>query len=134
MMLPFFTWMQDCAFSVFVRNSVWIFAMDQVVHLLALAVFAGAVLVVDLRLMGTGMKDRSIAQVARDAQPYRSSPERLRDYMLARFRTMSFNATQLTAMTDYLRSTNWTGADAQLQQRVPGLARLIVGSGEYQFN
>lgn len=72
--------------------------------------------------------------LARDAQPYRSSPETLRDYALARFRTMSFNSTQLTAMSDYLRSTNWTGSDAQLQSRMPGLTRLIVGSGEYQFN
>ena len=54
--------------------------------------------------------------------------------MLARFRTMTFPATATTAMTDYLRSTTWTGADAQLQQRIPGLTRLIVGSGEYVFN
>jgi len=72
--------------------------------------------------------------LARDAQPHRATPERVRDYLLARFRTMNFSAAQLTAMTDYLRSTNWTGTDAQLQQRVPGLSRLIVGSGEYQFN
>ncbi len=72
--------------------------------------------------------------LARDAQPYRQSPERVLDYMLARFPTMGFPTSSKTAMTDYLRSTAWTGADAQLQQRVPGLARLIVGSGEYQFN
>jgi len=72
--------------------------------------------------------------LARDAQPYRSSPEALRDYALARFRTMAFSTAQLTAMTDYLRSTTWTGSDSQLQSRMPGLTRLIVGSGEYQFN
>ena len=72
--------------------------------------------------------------LARDAQPHRQSPERVLEYMLARFRTMSFSAAQMTAMTDYLRSTAWTGTDAQLQARIPGLARLIVGSGEYQFN
>ena len=72
--------------------------------------------------------------LARDAQPYRATPERLLEYMLARFRTMGFSAAQITTMSEYLRSTAWTGADAQLQQRVPGLARLIVGSGEYQFN
>jgi uncharacterized protein (DUF1800 family) len=72
--------------------------------------------------------------LARDAQPYRATPERVRDYMLARFRTTAFNTAQMTAMTDYLRSTTWTGTDAQLQQRIPGLTRLIVGSGEYQFN
>jgi uncharacterized protein (DUF1800 family) len=72
--------------------------------------------------------------LARDAQPHRQSPERVLEYMLARFRTMGFPATATTAMTDYLRSTTWTGNDAQLQQRIPGLTRLIVGSGEYQFN
>ncbi len=54
--------------------------------------------------------------------------------MLARFRTMGFATTQTASMTEYLRSTAWTGSDAQLQQRIPGLTRLIVGSGEYQFN
>jgi len=72
--------------------------------------------------------------LARDAQPYRATPDRVLEYMLARFRTMGFTAGQTTSMTDYLRSTTWTGADAQLQQRIPGLTRLIVGSGEYQFN
>jgi uncharacterized protein (DUF1800 family) len=72
--------------------------------------------------------------LARDAQPYRQTPERVLEYMLARFRTMGYSAAATTAMQDYLRSTAWTGSDAQLQQRVPGLTRLIVGSGEYQFN
>ena len=72
--------------------------------------------------------------LARDAQPYRATPERLLEYMLARFPSIGFTSTATRAMTDYLRSTAWTGTDAQLQTRVPGLARLIVGSGEYQFN
>ena len=70
MLLPFFTWMGNTSASLVIRDSVWIFALDQAVHLLALAVFAGAVLIVDLRLLGAGMKDRPIAQVARDAQPW----------------------------------------------------------------
>jgi uncharacterized protein (DUF1800 family) len=73
--------------------------------------------------------------LARDAQPYRQAPERVLEYMLSRFQTLGFNAQSTTAMIDYLRSGNgWTGTDAQLQQRVPGLTRLIVGAGEYQFN
>lgn len=72
--------------------------------------------------------------LARDAQPYRQSPDRVLEYMLGRFPNMGFTATATVAMSDYLRSTTWTGADAQLQQRIPGLTRLIVGSGEYQFN
>ena len=72
--------------------------------------------------------------LARDAQPYRQAPELVLEYMLARFRTMGYSAAATTAMQEYLRSTAWTGTDAQLRQRVPGLTRLIVGSGEYQFN
>ena len=62
-----------------------------------------------------------------------STPERVLEYALARFRTMGFATAQSNSMIEYLKSTAWTGSDAQLQQRVPGLTRLIVGSGEYQF-
>ena len=73
--------------------------------------------------------------LARDAQPYRGSPDRVLEYMLSRFQNIGFNANATTAMGDYLRSgAAWTGSDAQLQQKVPGLTRLIVGAGEYQFN
>ena len=72
--------------------------------------------------------------LARDAQPFRTSPERVLEYMLSRFQTMAFHGGAQSAMADYLRTSAWTGNDAQLQQKVPGLARLIVGSGEYQFN
>jgi hypothetical protein len=70
MLLPFFTWLGNTAVSLTIRDSTWIYALDQAFHLLCLAVFAGAVLIVDLRLMGSGLKDRPISQVARDAQPW----------------------------------------------------------------
>jgi uncharacterized protein (DUF1800 family) len=73
--------------------------------------------------------------LARDAQPYRETPEKLMAYLLARFPTMGFSDTARIAMLEYLRSgPAWTGSDAQLQAKTPGLARLIVGAGEYQFN
>lgn len=73
--------------------------------------------------------------LARDAQPYRQSPDRVLQYMVSRFPSIGFDPAASTAMLDYLRSgAGWTGSDAQLQIRIPGLTRLIVGSGEYQFN
>ena len=72
--------------------------------------------------------------LARDAAPFRASPDRVMEYVLSRFQAMSFHGGAQAAMADYLRTSAWTGSDAQLQQKVPGLARLIVGSGEYQFN
>jgi putative copper export protein len=70
MLLQFFEWLNGLPFSRFVGESVWIYAVVQAFHLVALAVFAGAVLVVDLRLLGRGLVERPIAQVARDAQPW----------------------------------------------------------------
>jgi hypothetical protein len=72
--------------------------------------------------------------LARDAQPFRETPDRVLTYMLSRFQTMGFHGGAQAAMADYLRTSAWTGSDSQLQQKVPGLTRLIVGSGEYQFN
>lgn len=69
-LLAFFQWCSDSAISVAIRNSVWQFAVIQASHLCAVAVFTGAVLVVDLRLMGRGLKQQTLAQVAQDAQPW----------------------------------------------------------------
>jgi hypothetical protein len=70
MLLPFFKFLGDSRPALLIRDSVWIYAFDQCAHLVALAVFAGAVLILDLRLLGGGLKDRPIPQVARDAQPW----------------------------------------------------------------
>jgi len=70
MLLPFFTWLGNTTIAITIRDSVWIYALDQALHLLFLAIFAGAVLIVDLRLLGRGMRDRPVSQVTRDAQPW----------------------------------------------------------------
>jgi hypothetical protein len=71
MLKSFFTeWLQNYWLSTGIRESVWIYAFDQCAHLVALAVFAGAILIVDLRLLGAGVTRRSIREVARGAQPW----------------------------------------------------------------
>lgn len=70
MLLPLFQWMQDLAISGVLRNSPWLGPGINVLHLLALTVFAGALLMVDLRLLGTGLTRQPLAQLARAAQPW----------------------------------------------------------------
>ena len=53
-----------------IRSSPWAFAVIESVHLLGLSAIGGAVLLVDLRLLGLGLKRQTVAQVARDAQPW----------------------------------------------------------------
>ena len=52
------------------RDIAWIGAMINVMHLLALSVFAGAVLVVDLRFMGTGLTREPLSEIASQARPW----------------------------------------------------------------
>ncbi len=70
MLLPFFEWMQGIPLSVLFLESTWLTPIIQCVHLVALTVFAGAVLIVDMRLLGRGLTTTPLAQVARDAQPW----------------------------------------------------------------
>src|SRR4030095_13808455 len=68
--LPFFTWCENTAIGEAIRNSQWLFPVIESVHLLGLVVIAGAVLVVDMRLFGVGLRRQPVAVLARDAQPW----------------------------------------------------------------
>jgi hypothetical protein len=56
--------------STAINESSWIFAVVQAFHLVSLAFLAGAVLMVDLRLLGKGFSSQPTASVARDARPW----------------------------------------------------------------
>jgi hypothetical protein len=70
MLAPFFEWCEATALGTAIRMSPWAFAIIESVHLLGLAVIGGAVLLVDLRMLGFGLKDQAIAQIARAAFPW----------------------------------------------------------------
>ena len=67
---PFFVWAEQSGLGTMVRDSIWQFAAVEAVHLLALAVIGGAVLIVDLRLLGLTLQRQSVSQVAREAAPW----------------------------------------------------------------
>jgi hypothetical protein len=70
MLLPFFEWCEATAIGHAIRSSPWLFPVIEAVHLLALATIGGALLIVDLRLFGSGLRNYPVRQVARDAQPW----------------------------------------------------------------
>ncbi len=70
MLLPFFEWCESLWLGQFIVNSNWLFPVIEAVHLLALSVLGGAVLVVDLRLMGLGLRNRSASELWRAARPW----------------------------------------------------------------
>jgi hypothetical protein len=69
-LLTFFQWCEASGIGETIRKSSWLFPVIEAIHLLGLGVIGGAVLVVDLRLLGLGLKRQSTAQLTRDAQPW----------------------------------------------------------------
>ena len=50
------------------RESLWLFAVTQSLHLVAVTTFIGAIMIVDLRLLGWGPVRQPRAEIARSAQ------------------------------------------------------------------
>ena len=68
--LAAFTWLENTGAGAAIRASPWLFPVVEALHLVGLASIGGAVLVVDLRLLGLGLREQSVARVARAAQPW----------------------------------------------------------------
>ena len=67
--LSFFTWCEQTWLGEALRASKWLFPVVESFHLLALAVIGGAVLLVNLRLCGLGLRTPA-AQLWRDTKPW----------------------------------------------------------------
>jgi hypothetical protein len=69
-LLAFVRWCDQSAVAETIRQSVWMFPVIEAVHLLALALLGGAVLVVDLRLLGWGLSRQPLRDLARELHPW----------------------------------------------------------------
>ena len=70
MLLPLFQALENSAIGTAVRDSLWLFPVVEVFHLIGLAIIGGAILVVDFRLLGLGLRGHPISRLARDVQPW----------------------------------------------------------------
>jgi hypothetical protein len=69
-LLPLFQWSEQSGLGRIVRESAWAFAVIESMHLLALATMGGAALLVDLRLLNVGLRQRPVAELAGEAQRF----------------------------------------------------------------
>ncbi|MCU1381721.1 MAG: hypothetical protein JWL71_418 [Acidobacteria bacterium] len=69
-LLPFIEWVAASPLSKWIGASSWAFAVVESIHLLALSVIGGAVLIVDLKLLGFGIRSQTLREVAHDAQKW----------------------------------------------------------------
>jgi hypothetical protein len=70
MLLPYFEALEAGPIGDAIRSSTWLFPFIEAFHLVGLAVIGGAVLMVDFRLLGLGLKRQPVSELARDAQPW----------------------------------------------------------------
>ncbi|HLK82367.1 MAG TPA: DUF6644 family protein [Xanthobacteraceae bacterium] len=69
-LLPLFQWCYNTPVGEAIRNSNWMFAIIEAFHLLGLGFLGGTVLMVDLRLLGVGLRKQPAAQLWAATQPW----------------------------------------------------------------
>ena len=69
-LLQLFKWFDATPISVIIRNSTYIFPVVEVLHLFGLTLLLGTVTVVDLRILGVGMRRQSVSELASQLTPW----------------------------------------------------------------
>jgi hypothetical protein len=67
-LFPIFQAIEASAIGQGIKTSPWAFPVIEATHLVALATLGGAVLLVDMRMLGMGLRKQSIASLARETQ------------------------------------------------------------------
>lgn len=142
-LLPFFEFCEHSAVGEAIRASSWLFPVVESFHLLGLVVIGGSVLVVDMRLLGLGLRNQPVAQLARDAQRWLVGSlavmltsgallflsEATKCYYSPAFRVKMISLLLAILFTFLVRS-KVTGADqpSQLQSKLVALASVTLWS------
>lgn len=69
-LLPAFEWIEATWLGDSIRQSLWLFPVIEAVHLLGLCVLGGAILLVDLRMLGQGLSRTPVGQIAHAVHPW----------------------------------------------------------------
>lgn len=65
-----FDWLESWPFSEAVRQSAWLFPTIESVHVVAITLVIGSVLVVDLRVLGVASRRQPVSRLSRDVLPW----------------------------------------------------------------
>ena len=69
-LLALIQWLNETPFSVYLRESELAFPLTEAIHLLGLAISVGAIMWVDLRLMGLAMRREKVSDVVGRMEPW----------------------------------------------------------------
>jgi hypothetical protein len=63
-------WIYQTPLSVAIRESIWVYPIVNVLHCVGILLVAGTIIVVDLRLLGAGMRQVSVSSIVRQVLPW----------------------------------------------------------------
>ena len=69
-LFPFFDWLGHSVIGETIRSSAVLIALTQIIHLLGLTMLAGTVLMVDMALLGFGIRRVPTARIAAELAPW----------------------------------------------------------------
>jgi hypothetical protein len=69
-MLSICQWIQQTPLSVAIRESIWVYPILNVLHCVGILLVAGTIVVVDLRLLGFGMRRATVSSVVSQVLPW----------------------------------------------------------------
>jgi hypothetical protein len=67
---PFFAWHDQSWLGQTVSGSTWLFPAIETIHILAMAIMFGGLLVINLRLLGLGVRGQPVTSLATTLMPF----------------------------------------------------------------
>jgi len=67
---PFFVWNDKTWLGQAISGTIWAFPVIETIHILALTMMFGAIVIIDLRMLGLGMKKQPVSVLAKNLEPY----------------------------------------------------------------
>jgi hypothetical protein len=64
------TWLGAMPWSIALRESLWVYPLIETVHVLALCLFLGFALLLDLRLLGLALRRTPVTDIMRSVMPW----------------------------------------------------------------
>ena len=149
-LLPLFEWLEGTAGSVGIRESILLYPVIETTHVLTLCLFLGMIALLDLRLLGVGLRGVPVSEVAGRLLPWAlagfavmavsgallfySGPVRASANIFFRVKMAMIGLAGINALVFHLtihrRVAAWDrDATPPLRARMAGLFSLILWSG-----
>ena len=133
-MLSICQWIHQTTLSVAIRESIWVYPILNVLHCVGILLVAGTIVVVDLRLLGFGMRRTAVSSVVRQVLPWTLSgfgfmfltgsllawSEPVRLYRSVFFRRRGRKAVTRREARSYSKSGVVDATHSKRTRRVPG--------------